>query len=70
MGLFLDTAELRTLTGRARKRDQVTWLRTSGIPFHVNAAGCPIVARAYFTREPVAAANAPAWAPAPARREA
>jgi hypothetical protein len=66
--LFLTDDEMRELTGRARKGDQVAWLRTSGIPYHVNAAGKPIVARAHFTREPVPA-NAPAWAPAPIRRQ-
>lgn len=68
MKLFLDAAEVRELTGRARRRDQIAWLRTSGIPFHVNAAGYPIIARAHFTREPEAA-NAPTWSPAPVRRE-
>lgn len=67
MTLFLTDEEVRELTGRARKGDQVAWLRTAGIAFFVNAAGRPIVTRAQFTGAAPQAANAPAWTPAAAK---
>jgi hypothetical protein len=49
---FLTPEEVAELTGiatgrRGKKREelQVEWLRTSGIPFWVNARGRPIIAR-------------------------
>lgn len=44
--LFLDDEELATLTGRKIKRLQCEQLRRMAIPFHVNALGKPVVARA------------------------
>jgi hypothetical protein len=44
--IFLEPAEVRALTGKAQKTKQVEQLRKMGIPFFVNAAGHPIVARA------------------------
>lgn len=44
--LFLEKEELRSLTGRAFKSLQIAWLRSSGIPFRVNATGHPVVTRA------------------------
>lgn len=67
MSLFLSDDEVRELSGRARRRAQIEWLRAAAIPFFVNAAGRPIVLRAQFTKE-VPAAKAPVWTPAPARR--
>jgi Domain of unknown function (DUF4224) len=43
--LFLTEDEMRTLTGRGRKSAQLAQLRLMGIPFHVNAAGKPVVTR-------------------------
>ncbi|WP_374347695.1 DUF4224 domain-containing protein [Chitinimonas sp.] len=45
MSMFLDQQDLVVLTGRVQRRLQVDWLRKSGIPFFVNAAGRPVVAR-------------------------
>lgn len=61
MNLFLTDEEIRELTGRAHRGRQIAWLRTSGIPFHVNAAGRPIVARAHFM--PQAPTPSPTWSP-------
>ncbi|WP_155747178.1 DUF4224 domain-containing protein [Burkholderia territorii] len=54
--LFLTADEVGELTGirngrRGQSRDelQAAWLRTSGIPFWVNARGRPIIARASIT---------------------
>jgi hypothetical protein len=54
--LFLTEEEVAELTGiktgrRGKRREelQAEWMRTSGIPFWVNARGRPIIARAYFT---------------------
>ncbi|WP_313330582.1 DUF4224 domain-containing protein [Comamonas sp.] len=44
--MFLEKEELRSLTGRAFKSLQIAWLRSSGIPFRVNATGHPVVTRA------------------------
>lgn len=44
--VFLDEEDLAMLTGRKLRRLQIQWLRTSGIPFFVNAAGRPVVTRA------------------------
>ncbi|MGH8487884.1 MAG: DUF4224 domain-containing protein [Gammaproteobacteria bacterium] len=46
MSIFLSADEIATLTGKRRKSCQVAWLRESGIPFHVNACGRPVVTRA------------------------
>jgi hypothetical protein len=43
--LFLTASELSELTGRKRHQHQIAWLRLSGIPFRVNAAGRPVVCR-------------------------
>lgn len=43
--MFLDEDELFTLTGYRQKSKQVAELRRQGIPFRVNAAGFPAVAR-------------------------
>lgn len=61
--LFLTPDELRELTGRSRKADQVAQLRTMGIPFHVNAAGKPVVTRVAVEGRAIEPANAPAWQP-------
>ena len=53
--MFLTPDELRTLTGRARKAQQVQQLRQMGIPFWVNAAGRPVVAKAAIEGRPIAA---------------
>jgi hypothetical protein len=45
--MFLTPDELRTLTGRKRRKDQVGWLRAGGWRFEENAAGCPVVSRDY-----------------------
>ncbi len=44
--MFLSKDEVRTLTGRALKKQQIVQLRRMGLPFFVNAAGWPIVAKA------------------------
>ena len=44
--MFLTTEELRELTGRAHKTAQVEQLRRMGVPYYINAAGRPVVARA------------------------
>ncbi|WP_321921664.1 DUF4224 domain-containing protein [Burkholderia sp. BCC1998] len=56
--LFLTAEEVGELTGvltgrrgKSREALQVEWLRTSGIPFWVNARGRPIIARVRITGE-------------------
>ncbi|MGH8657525.1 MAG: DUF4224 domain-containing protein [Gammaproteobacteria bacterium] len=46
MTIFLSADEIATLTGKRRKSCQIAWLKNSGIPFHVNASGRPVVTRA------------------------
>ncbi|UBB15485.1 DUF4224 domain-containing protein [Comamonas odontotermitis] len=43
--LFLNETELAELTGRKYKSRQIEWLRSSGIPFRVNARGHAVVTR-------------------------
>jgi hypothetical protein len=45
--MFLTAAELRELTGRARRKDQLAWLKAKGYKHEVNALGRIIVARAH-----------------------
>lgn len=44
MGMFLTADDLAELTGRKIKSKQIEVLRRMGLPFHVNAAGKPVVA--------------------------
>ena len=44
--IFLTKDEIATLTGRKYKRLQIEQLRKMGIPFWINAANAPVVARA------------------------
>lgn len=65
--MFLDDEELAELTGYRQAGKQVAMLRKQGIPFHVNAAGHPKVARAIIegkhTKEPAAVKDwTPSWA--------
>lgn len=43
MAMFLTADELAELTGRRIKSKQIEALRRMGLPFHVNAAGKPVV---------------------------
>ena len=45
--MFLSPAEIRELTGRAWRKDQIAWLKAKGYKHVVNAAGRIIVARAH-----------------------
>jgi hypothetical protein len=45
MGMFLEDAEIVTLTGKKMKSHQIDALRKMGIPFFVNATGHPVVTR-------------------------
>lgn len=62
---FLDADELATLTGRKRASAQIDALRRMGIPYWINAACRPVVARAavegHRATQMGLAAN---WAPA------
>ncbi|MGK8202921.1 DUF4224 domain-containing protein [Burkholderia cenocepacia] len=72
--LFLTADEVGELTGvrngrngQSRDELQVAWLRTSGIPFWVNARGRPIIARASITGHPTLPAPKPKYQPAALR---
>ncbi|WP_082742022.1 DUF4224 domain-containing protein [Burkholderia sp. MSMB1072] len=72
--LFLTSEEVAELTGvrigrrgKSREELQVAWLRTSGIPFWVNARGRPIIARARITGQPTESPPRPKWQPAALR---
>jgi hypothetical protein len=43
--MFLNDDELARLTGRRQKKRQIAQLRAMGLPFFINAAGAPVVAR-------------------------
>lgn len=62
--LFLNDEELATLTGRRHKSRQIEWLRTTGIPFRVNATGHPVVTRGVIEgRKDEPAAVQQRWVP-------
>ncbi|MGQ5525410.1 DUF4224 domain-containing protein [Chitinimonas sp. PSY-7] len=68
--LFLTQGEMAELcgikggrSGLSRNQRQINWLRTSGIPFVVNAAGRPIVAVAAVTGTGKVEQSKPAWSP-------
>ena len=46
MSIFLDSADVATLTGEKQKTRQVAALRTMGIAFFVNPSGRPVVTKA------------------------
>lgn len=62
--MFLSDSDLRDLTGYVRRAKQVAQLRKMGIPFFVNAAGRPIVARATIEGRNEPAAKEKTWEPA------
>lgn len=67
MSMFLTDEELRELTGYARPSRQAEQLRRQRIPFHLNAAGKPRVARAIIEgrkadNQPATTSWSPAWA--------
>lgn len=64
--LFLTDEELRTLTGRARAKDQIAVLRSQGVPFRETAHGEPRVTRAAVEGHS-AQTVAPSWTPKPLR---
>lgn len=43
---WLSKDELRRIIGKSRKKLQIGWLKSEGIPFRVNLLGNPVVARA------------------------
>lgn len=61
--MFLDGAEIATLTGRKMKGHQVVALRQMGIPFFVNATGHPVVTRSAVEVRKNAEPAKKAWAP-------
>ncbi|RQS63861.1 DUF4224 domain-containing protein [Burkholderia sp. Bp8984] len=68
--LFLTVDEVAELTGirngrrgQTREELQIAWLRTSGIPFWINARGRPIIARARITGQPTEPPPRPKWQP-------
>lgn len=61
---FLTDAELVRLTGYKRGAEQVKWLEAHDWLHETNAAGAPIVARAYFERRLVGEASVPDPTPA------
>jgi hypothetical protein len=71
--MFITDEDLRELTGYTHRAKQVAQLRRMGIPFFVNAAGRPIVARATIEggnqSSPTAATKKwePSWAGSQAR---
>jgi hypothetical protein len=61
---FLSEPDLVKLTGWRMKSRQIAWLRASGIAFHINATGHPIVTWAAVEGKPAPAAqNRPTWQP-------
>ena len=48
--MFLEPAELRSLTGRAHRTKQAAWLRDQGWRFVLDADGRPRVDTRYYER--------------------
>ncbi len=47
--ILLDAEEIRAITGRARRDQQVEWFSKNGWKFVKNAANQPVVGRLYAT---------------------
>jgi hypothetical protein len=63
--MFLTDAEVADLTGYKQARKQVAILKMQGVPYHLNAAGHPKVARAIIEqRYAKAVEKAKEWTPA------
>ncbi len=62
--MFLTAAEVTDLTGYKQASKQVAMLRRQGVPFHINAAGHPKVARAIIEGMRAAVPDKPkTWTP-------
>lgn len=61
--VFLDADDLVALTGRKRKARQIDALRSMGVPFRINAAGAPVVARAAIEGGVVPVKECTTWQP-------
>ena len=51
---FLDSEELRELTGYKRPADQIRWLQTNGVPHFVNALRRPVASKDLLAAKPTA----------------
>ena len=60
---FLSDEDVRLLTGRALKSKQIEQLHRMGIPFNVNAAGRPVVARAVIDKPQAVPQSKREWRP-------
>lgn len=61
--MFLTKAEVADLTGYQQPSRQVEQLRRQRIPFHLNAAGHPKVARAILEGRAADQKKATTWSP-------
>ena len=63
--MFLTDEEVADLTGYKQASKQVAMLRRQGVPFHVNAAGHPKVARAILegARQQTDSKRIATWSP-------
>ncbi len=66
--LFISPEDLVILTGRSLRPQQIAWLRQSGIPFFINAAGRPVVTRAAVEGRDAPRQEVNTWQPRHARR--
>lgn len=70
--MFLTPDDLRILTARAHRAGQIEALKRMGIPYWVNAAGWPVVARAAVEGGRAARQDSQpdTWTPKPLRHAA
>ena len=62
--MFLTEIEMIVLTGFRQPSKQVLQLKAQGIPFHLNRAGHPRVARAILEGRRVVEKSKQTWSPA------
>jgi hypothetical protein len=60
---FLTREEIKELTAAHWKKHQIETLRAQRIPFFINAAGWPVVARTAVQGTGSTASNAAGWTP-------
>jgi hypothetical protein len=60
---FLTREEIKELTAAHWKKHQIETLRAQRIPFFINAAGWPVVARAAVQGVGLNESNATGWTP-------
>jgi hypothetical protein len=61
---FLSAEDIKTLTGRKNKTQQIEWLRNNGVQHYINMAGRPVVPKTAISGIQQPASKQAGWKPA------